>query len=290
VPTFLRDRATVIHPTIDPLSHKNRDLSLHKLVGIMSDAALVTPDWPLLDPPFAEGARRLQTDGSFAPANLPEEIGLLGRPIVTQVSRWDRLKGFDHLLSAFEIMKADKAAAVRDPRHRRRLEGVRLVLAGPDPAGIADDPEGLDVLRELTARYASLTASLQRDVAVVALPMTSRKHNALMVNVLQRASDIVVQNSLQEGFGLTVAEAMWKRLPVLGSGAASGIRLQLRDGVDGRLIHDPEDAASIAATLRDMLGDSDRLEQWGRSAQRRVQDEFLVLTELVRWLQLLAAL
>ena len=287
VPEWLRARAAIIHPSIDPLSHKNRDLSLHKLVGIMSDAGLVTPNWPLLEPPFADSARRLQEDGSFAPATVPEEIGLLGRPIVTQVSRWDGLKGFEPLLDAFVILKADRDAPTRDHRHRRRVEEVRLILAGPDPTGIADDPEGVEVLRELTRRYVALPAALQRDIAIVTLPMVSRKDNALMVNVVQRASDIVLQNSLQEGFGLTVAEAMWKRIPVLGSGSASGIQLQVRDGVDGRLVDDPEDTRSIAALLREMLADSDRLEEWGRSAQRRVHDEFLVLRELVRWLELL---
>jgi trehalose synthase len=118
--------------------------------------------------------------------------------------------------------------------------------------------------------------------------MASRKHNALMVNALQRSSDIVVQNSLREGFGLTVSEAMWKRTPVLGPARAAGVRLQVRDGVDGRLVDDPEDVHTTAAVLHDMLSDSDRLDTWGSSAQRRVHDEFLVLGELVRWLRLLA--
>lgn len=291
VPTFLATRTTIIHPTIDPLSHKNRELSLHKMVGIMCDAALAVPHWPVLDPPFEQGARRLQADGTFAAATQPDDIGLMARPILTQVSRWDRLKGFAPLIEAFAILKTSGSLGrLRDSRHGRRIRNVRLVLAGPDPSAIQDDPEGLAVLADLTARFLALPNDVQSDAALVTLPMASRKQNALMVNVLQRASDVVIQNSIQEGFGLTVAEAMWKRAPVLGSGRASGVRLQIRDGVDGRLVDDPEDAPAIAALLFDMLSDSDRLDLWGRHAQRRVHEEFLVLGELVRWLRLLAAM
>lgn len=288
VPGFLRGQSAIIHPTIDPLSHKNRELSLHKLVGILGDAGLTTPHWPLLDPPFEEGARRLQPDGRFASATSPEDLGLLARPILTQVSRWDELKGFAPLLDAFVVLKQKRSEwTARDARHERRIGAVRLVLAGPDPTGIQDDPKEQSVLTALSQKYLALDPELQRDVALITLPMQSRKQNALMVNVLQRSADIVVQNSLREGFGLTVAEAMWKRTPVLGSGRACGVRLQVRDGVDGRL-GDPEDVHALAALLHDMLGDSDRLEKWGRNAQQRVHEKFLLFTELQQWLRLLA--
>jgi trehalose synthase len=118
--------------------------------------------------------------------------------------------------------------------------------------------------------------------------MGSRKANALMVNALQACSDVVAQNSLREGFGLTVTEAMWKRTPVLGSGRACGVRLQVRDGVDGVLVGDPEDPEEIAEAMHGMLADEGRLDAWGNSAQRRVYDEFLIFRELRRWLELLA--
>jgi trehalose synthase len=289
VPGFLRERASVVHPTIDPLGHKNRVLSLHKLVGILCDAALAVSHWPLLDPPFPSVARRLQDDGSFHDATLPDDIGLLARPIITQVSRWDRLKGFAPLLAGFERLKQNHAGRpIRDDRHRRRLGIVRLVLAGPDPEGVTDDPEGLSVMNELREQYLRLAPDIRKDVALVTLPMQSVKQNALMVNALQRSSDIVVQNSLREGFGLTVSEAMWKRIPVLASARACGIRLQVRDGVEGRLAPDPEDPESLAALMHDMLSDPGRLEHWGRNAQRRVHNEFLIFSELRRWLQLFA--
>jgi trehalose synthase len=287
IPDYLRGKALVIHPSIDPLGHKNRDLSLHKLVGVLSDAELVEPNWPLVTPPFEQRARRLQADGSLQPATRPDDIGLLARPIITQVSRWDRLKGFGPLLDAFVLLKTESHPAVREVLHARRLEVARLVLAGADPDSIPDDPEGQAVFGELKDKYMHLPEVLQRDIAIVALPTQSRKQNALMVNALQRASDIVVQNSLREGFGLTVAEAMWKRTPVLGSGTACGIRLQVRDHTEGRLVSDPEDAVELAATLVAMLEKPACLEEYGRNAQYRVHDQFLIFSELRQWLGVL---
>jgi trehalose synthase len=289
VPGFLADRAAIIHPSLDPLSHKNRWLSLHKLVGILSDAALTEPHWPLVAPPWPEGARRLQADGSWEVATSPEDIGLLARPIITQVSRWDRLKGFEPLMQAFRALKLGLVSRpAHDLRHRRRLELVRLVLAGPESSSIQDDPEGLTVLKSLRNAYMKLEPDVRDDVALLALPMGSRKANALMVNALQACSDIVAQNSLREGFGLTVTEAMWKRTPVLGSGRACGVRLQVRDGVDGVLVSDPEDPEEIAEAMHRMLAHEDQLETWGNNGQRRAYDEFLIFSELRRWLEVLA--
>lgn len=100
-----------------------------------------------------------------------------------------------------------------------------------------------------------------------------------MVNVIQRCSSIVVQNSLQEGFGLTATEAMWKGTPVLGT-EACGLRQQIRDGLDGRLIRNPEDPSEIADKLGEMLSDAAERERLSRNGQRRVFTEFLVFTQV----------
>jgi trehalose synthase len=84
-----------------------------------------------------------------------------------------------------------------------------------------------------------------------------------------------------------VTEAMWKRTPVLGSARACGVRLQVRNGVDGLLVDNPEDPEELAEAMHQMLADDDQLEAWGNNAQRRVYDEFLIFGELRRWLQLL---
>ena len=287
-PAFMEGRTVVIHPSIDPLSHKNRELSLHKLVGVLCNSDLAVPHWPLITPPFPARALRVQPDGALAPACAQEDIGLLARPIITQVSRWDRLKGFAPLLDAFVELKSRTHTNLRDERHGRRIDAVRLVLAGADPSSIPDDPEAHAVFSELRSRYRSLSPALQRDIAIIALPIESRKQNALMVNALQRASDIVVQNSLREGFGLTVSEAMWKRAALLGSRQACGVRLQVRDGVDGRLVDDPEDTSELAHVMFEMLASPECLEEYGRNGQYRVHDQFLVFSELRQWLALLA--
>ncbi|HEX8847921.1 MAG TPA: glycosyltransferase [Gemmatimonadaceae bacterium] len=288
IPPRLAGRATVIAPGIDPLSEKNEELSLHEMVEALSRGGLATPPGPLLNPPFAAQATRLGGDGSFAPASAGEDIGLLTRPIITQISRWDRLKGWLPLLRAFAALKQSRDVAVSgdDPLRLRRLRLARLVLAGPDPSAVADDPEGREVLEDLRDAYVRLPAGIQRDIAFVALPMVSREENALMVNALQRASTIVVQNSLREGFGLTISEAMWKRIPVLSNSRACGPRQQIRDGIDGRLIADPEDVAELCEAMVAMLGDREARERWGREAQRRVQDKFVDLAQLRHWVQL----
>lgn len=286
IPGCLAGRARIIHPGIDPLSHKNRDLSVHKLVGILANGALLRAPGPMLTPPFHQQAERLQSDGTFAPATEPDDLGLLHRPIVTQISRWDRLKGFMPLMEGFIALKRGLAnRASLHERHRRSVQLARLVLAGPNPASIQDDPEGKEVLAELCQAYAGLNGELQKDIAIVVLPMRSKKHNALLVNALQRCSDIVVQNSLQEGFGLTATEAMWKRIAVMGSHAA-GLRQQIRPDLDGHLVADPQDAREIAAALDGLLRDPWKREMLGRSAQQRVHDDFLIFTQVRHWLVL----
>lgn len=284
IPGYLTGRATIIHPALDPLSHKNRALSINKLVGILRSAGLVASGAPMLAPPFPELATRLQPDGSWGAAGEPEDIGLLFRPIVLQVSRWDRLKGFAPLMRGFVRLKQElPERAGLDERHRRALQHARLVLAGPDPASVQDDPEAGEVLDEIRELYLSLDPALQRDIAIVSLPMGSRKFNALMVNALQRCSAVVAQNSIREGFGLTATEAMWKSHAVLGTSAV-GLRQQIRDGLDGRIVEDPADPDAVARVLDEMLADEWERDRWGQSAQHRVHHEFLIFTQLRKWL------
>ncbi|MGA7615897.1 MAG: glycosyltransferase [Thermoanaerobaculia bacterium] len=285
IPGYLSGRAVVVHPGIDPLSHKNRDLTAHKLQGILCNSRLAVEHAPVLTPPFAETAKRLSPAGEWVAATEPQEIGLLYRPIVAQISRWDRLKGFGPLLDGFVRLKRRGAGPANTSVHAHRLQIARLVLAGPDPESVTDDPEGREVLEELKAKYVALPPDLQQDIALVALPMGSRKQNALMVNAIQRCATVMVQNSLQEGFGLTVTEALWKRSAVVGSRAV-GIRQQIRDGVDGKLVGDPSNAEEIAQALDEVLRDPKQRESFGASGQRRVYDEFLVFSQLRRWFRI----
>jgi trehalose synthase len=290
IPDYLAGCSSIIRPGIDPLSHKNRELSTHKQVGILCNSHMAVDHHPVTTPFFTQPAMRLQPDGTWKPAIFPEEIGLMYRPIVTQISRWDYLKGFRPLLDSFvRLKKKVLGGEGRDlpERSRRRIDIVRLVLAGPDPASIQDDPEGMGVLQDLMDAYLALDDELKSQVILLTLPMESRKENALMVNTLQRCASIVVQNSLREGFGLTATEAMWKRTAILGTNAC-GLRNQIRDQIDGRLSHNAEDPEELAGIRHEMLDNPNQRDYWARNAQRRVHDESLVFTQVRDWLRVLA--
>ncbi len=289
IPDMFRGRSRLIYPAIDPLSQKNRELHIHSVVGIMANAALAVGPGPVVQPPFPHIAQRLQADGLWAPAVLPADIGLLIRPIITQISRWDRLKGWLPLMQGFVQLK-ERFFSMHNDRpaiERRRLNQVRLVMAGPDPASIQDDPEGLEVIEELREAYVALDDEMKHDIAMIALPMHNANENALMVNALQRSSTVIVQNSLREGFGLTVTEAMWKRIPVLSNTRAVGPRQQITHACDGWLVDDPEDAGQIADALDFLLNDREERAALARTAQRRAHQQFMIFSQLEDWLDLL---
>lgn len=285
IPADLLPRSTVIPPGIDPLGHKNRTLRPYKLLGILRSAGLLSdaepPAWTRFEAPVERWV-----DGTWEPRPLDR---LLSAPIILQVSRFDRLKGFAELIDGFEELLRLAPGRVEHlhmdtARMRSELERVQLVLAGPSPEGVSDDPEAREVLDELCARHARLPAELQRRVHLLRLPMANPKQNALIVNALQRLASVVVQNSLREGFGLTVSEAMWKRVPVVGANVG-GIALQIRPGRDGWLVDDPRDPHALAEALLEPFARPREAERMARAAKGRVHDHFLVLTQLRAWLE-----
>ncbi|MBN2321155.1 MAG: glycosyltransferase [Acidobacteria bacterium] len=288
VPDYVRDRASIIYPAIDPLSYKNRTIRAEELTSILCNAGLGRLANPNLADPFPEPAQRLQPDGTFGPADSPDRIGFLYRPTITQISRWDRLKGWKPLLEGFIRIKEglNGESNSGDERYRCRAEMLRLIMVGPDPASIQDDPEGCEVLNDLCATYTRLDPAIQKDVALLTLPMSSRKNNALMVNAIQTVSSIVVQNSIREGFGLTLTEAMWKGTPVVGS-SACGLRQQIEDRIHGRVVRCPEDPAEVAQVLGDVISADGELNLWSCNARTRVQQEFLVFSQVKKWLRIL---
>ena len=126
-------------------------------------------------------------------------------------------------------------------------------------------------------------------VQLVAIPMADPVENALVVNALQRHATVVVQKSLAEGFGLTVAEAMWKARPVVAS-AVGGIVDQVVDGETGLLVDDPNDLAAFGAAVERLLGDPAEAEALGRNGRRRVEQRFLGDRHLLDYATLLAEL
>ena len=140
-----------------------------------------------------------------------------------------------------------------------------------------DDPEGKEVLDEVTA-----AAGDEPDIKVLLLPPDAHR----TINGLQRISDIVLQKSTKEGFGLTVTEAMWKGKPVIG-GEVGGIRLQVHNHHTGFLVNTPEGAA---LRIRYLLTHRDKLEEMGRKARQLVLENFLITRHVREYLTLMLAI
>jgi trehalose synthase len=208
-------------PTIDPLADKNRDLDPEIIRDVL---------------------QRFQIDPK--------------RPVITQISRFDRLK--------------DPVGVIRAYRIVRRYFDCQLVLAG---GGASDDPEGDAVLQEV------LEASRKDpDIRILNLPPWSY----VEINALQRASTIVVQKSLREGFGLTVTEALWKSKPVVAS-AVGGIPSQVIHKVTGMLSHSVE---GTAYQIRFLLSNPEFARRLGENGHEHVKENFLITQNLKRYLVL----
>jgi trehalose synthase len=255
-----RDRIVVIPPTIDVFSPKNADIDAEvvratlEISGVITGAATagsVTFERPDGTPGRVERRARIVED-----APLPPDAA-----VVLQVSRWDALKDPVGVIRGFaEHVPADTCA--------------HLVYAAPDVESVADDPEGLRMLQESVAVRSSLADEPRSRVHLVSLPMDDVDENAFMVNALQRHARVVVQKSLAEGFGLTVAEAMWKARPVVASGVG-GIQDQIVDGDSGVLLADPRDLVAFGAAVTGLLDDAPRAERIGARARDRVREQFL---------------
>ena len=167
--------------------------------------------------------------------------------------------------------------------------GAQLVLAGPAVTAVADDPDGPEVLGEVTRAWRALPHQTRRRVQLVALPMVDSQENAAIVNALQRHATVVIQKSIEEGFGLTVTEAMWKGRPVVAS-AVGGITEQIRDGRDGLLVTDPRDLDAFAGVLLGLLADPEQQRRLGDAAHERVRSQFLALRHLSDYARLIGDL
>lgn len=266
-------KAWFMPPVIDPFSSKNQVLEPDVVVAILKEIGLVADGLEAL-PVFerADGTPgRIERKATI----LQEEPALDGAKVVAQVSRWDRLKD---PLGLIEML----ARHLDDP-------ALHLVVAGPDTAGVADDPEGAVVYGEACEAWRRLGDEDRRRVHLVSLPMRDVEENGAMVNAIQRRADVVVQKSVAEGFGLTVAEAMWKRRPVVGS-CVGGIQDQIVDGKSGLLVADPHDVASFARAVEGLLADPERAREIGEAAHQRVIDRYLAVHRLREYVELLGAL
>ncbi len=267
------DKAWFMPPVIDPFSSKNQELEPEVVEAILKEIGLVADGLEAL-PTFerADGTPgRVERPGEI----VQEEPVPDGAKIVAQVSRWDRLKD---PLGLLEML----ARHLGDP-------DLHLVLAGPDTGGVSDDPEGAAVYEEACEAWRRLGDEDRRRVHLVSLPMHDVEENGAMVNAIQRRADVVVQKSVAEGFGLTVAEAMWKRRPVVGS-CVGGIQDQIADGETGILVADPHDLAGFARAIEGLLADPERAGAMGEAGRQRVIDRYLAVHRLREYVELLGAL
>lgn len=267
------ENVQVVPPCIDAFSPKNQLLDETAVLAILRTCGVVPDAADGAEPPvFA------RQDGTRATVSGSVEM-IESRPVpasarlVTQVSRWDRLKDPIGVLRGF----AEHVDA-RTPTH--------LVLAGPSPGSVSDDPEAEEVLTEVEDAWRALPDRHRDRIHLACLPMEDVEENAAIVNALQRRADIVVQKSLAEGFGLTVAEAMWKERAVLGS-RVGGIQDQIVDGESGVLVDDPEDLVEFGRALGALVDDPETSALLGRRAHRRVSEEFLAPRYLARYLELI---
>lgn len=253
-----------IPPSIDPFTPKNADLTASEVLALLRAADLLTVAEVEPDPRVMVPADIVR-EGTAPDAEVP---------LVVQVSRWDRMKDMVGVLRGF-------ADYIPSPAH--------LVLAGPATDGVSDDPESFEVWTETRAAWSRLPEHSRSRVHLAAIPMDNPAENALVVNALQRHASVVAQKSLAEGFGLTVAEAMWKRRPVVAS-AVGGIVDQVVDGETGVLLEDPYDLAGFGSAVQDLLENPDEADRLARNARDHIADRFLGDRHLLQYAELLSKL
>ncbi|HUO70335.1 MAG TPA: glycosyltransferase [Solirubrobacteraceae bacterium] len=269
-------RTHVIPPSIDPFSAKNEPASHRNVRLALSYVGLLDGE---SDPPAVPFMRR---DGSPGRINRHVDVVQSGpappasAPLVVQVSRWDAMKDMAGVMEGFS-------------RHVDHALGAHLVLAGPIVTGVADDPEAAQVHEDCVARWRRLPHAVRGRVHLACLPMADADENAAITNALQRHASVVVQKSIAEGFGLTVAEAMWKYRPVVAS-AVGGIRDQIRDGENGLLIDDPHDLRAFGSAVERLLGDREEARRLGANARIRALNDFLGDRHLGQYCELFARL
>lgn len=258
----------VLRPSIDPLSPKNIPLHpgtdpsrLLAAAGLIEEEGAAPPGrYALTDLLVREPARVVRAGGP-APA---------GAPLVTQVSRWDRVKDIPGVIRGF--------AEYVDPAFE-----AHLLLVGPDTRG---DRQAERVFAECRQVWAGLGRRGRR-VHLVRLPTANPSEHALMVNAVQRRSAVVIQKSLAEGFGLTVSEAAWKGRPVVAA-PVGGIREQVEHGTTGLLLSDASDLRGLGEAVNRLLSDRAYAEELGRNGHQRVLRRFLTDSSVLGFARVLS--
>jgi trehalose synthase len=275
VPAWIpAEKVAIIPPSIDPFSPKNQYLDENTVQGILSKIGVLDGATP------AEPVSYVGSDGSPASVTRKAEItgeGLPGPgdPLVVQVSRWDQLKDMPGVMHGFADYVAPSGQGF-------------LLLVGPAVSGVTDDPEGAAVFADCLLQWRDLPPAIRSRVLLVALPLDNQDENGAMVNALQRHASVIAQKSLAEGFGLTVAEGMWKGRPVVGS-AVGGIIDQIPQGT-GVLLPDPRDLEEFGHAVRRLLDEPDVAARMGTAAQEYISQHYVGDLHLLRYERLFSAM
>lgn len=216
----------VIHPFIDPLNPKNIELPESIINKYLKKFSIPTD-----------------------------------KPIITQVSRFDKWKDPMGVVEVFKLVKEEM--------------DCRLVLCG---SAARDDPEAAVIYEEVRKRAKPLIKS--GDVILIT------HENNILVNALQRSAAVVLQKSLREGFGLTVTEALWKEKPVVASNVG-GIPLQIENGKSGYLV-EPNDVEGFADRVIELMQKPEKAAQLGREGRKTVKEKFLITKGLLEHIKLLS--
>jgi trehalose synthase len=260
----------IVPPSIDPFSAKNQQLEADTVRAILATIGVLDHASPQAPTRFV---RRDGTTGEVTRPALVicDSLPGTGDLVVAQISRWDRLKDMGGVMRGFADHVVPGGAGF-------------LILAGPAVSGVTDDPEGALVYAECVAQWQALPAAARGRVLLVTLPLDDVDENAAMVNALQRHATVITQKSLAEGFGLTVAEGMWKARAVIGS-AVGGIADQIVDGT-GVLLRDALDLRAFGSEVRGLLDQPDRAERMGVAARAHVREHYLGDLHLLHYAQL----
>ena len=218
---------SIIYPAIDPLAPKNEPLYMNKIRKYLA---------------------KFEID--------------VDRPIISQISRFDKWKDPIGVIKVFEQV--------------RKEVDCQLVLLG---SFATDDPEGQQILEEVESAVDK--CKCKKDIKIIIV------NNDILVNCLQRRSVAVIQKSLKEGFGLTVSEALYKGTPVVAS-RVGGIPLQVIDGVNG-FLHDPMDIKGFAGSLVQLLTNKELRDRLGKNGYEHIRDNFLITRLILNWLDLFAS-
>jgi trehalose synthase len=270
-PTWLdKKRVVAIAPSIEPLAIKNRPISNAVASEILAFCGLRqgrTTGKPIRFSRRQGGTGVVQRPADVLQSGPPAPADV---PLVAQISRWDPMKDMRGVMTAF----ADSVGDMGDSH---------LMLAGPSISATSDDPYGAEILLDCMSQWRRLPYQARARIHLVCLSMADIEENALVVNAVQRQANIIVQKSLAEGFGLTVAEAMWKSRPVVAS-AVGGIRDQIA-GESGILV-DPEDSGAFGSALGSLARSPAEQLRMGVAAKQRIFESYMPDRHLIDFAKL----